>query len=300
MSETPEKKAPVYKIPDEQLNDLIYRYTRDITEQDKNGRFDPVTGRDDEVDQMVLVLLQRLRKNVLLLGGAGVGKTACFIALAQLINAGKVPKMLANSRVIEIEMSVVGAGTASRSELEGRLIPIVKGIAERNAAKAGPPIIICIDEIHQLMVTFTKAGFGGIIDLLKPFLTAGDLFVVGATTREEYEDYVKTDPAIDRRFQKIFLEVPDMKQTYNILLKLKGNFEKHYDIVIPPEACERIVRLTDRYLRNRNNPDKSILSLDQACARAVKTGDGKTLDFASIEAAIARDAGVDPAALKSS
>lgn len=292
-------EKPDFKIKDEVFDDLIYKYTRDITEQDRKGRFDPISGRDDEIDQMVLVLLQRLRKNVLLLGGAGVGKTACFIGLAQLINAGKVPKMLTGSRVIEVEMSVVGAGTQSRSELEGRLIPIVKGIAERNAAKIAAPIIICIDEIHQLMVTFTKAGFGGIIDLLKPYLTAGDLFVIGATTREEYEDYVKTDPAIDRRFQKIMLEVPDMRQTYNIVMKMKPNFEKHYEISIPPEAIERIVRLTDRYLRNRNNPDKSILSLDQACARCVKKGGLDALDFDSIDAAVARDAGVDPMALKS-
>lgn len=292
-------KKPDFKIKDEVFDDLVYKYTRDITEQDKNGRFDPISGRDDEIDQMVLVLLQRLRKNVLLLGGAGVGKTACFIGLAQLINAGKVPKMLTGSRVLEVEMSVVGAGTQSRSELEGRLIPIVKGIAERNAAKIAAPIIICIDEIHQLMVTFTKAGFGGIIDLLKPYLTAGDLFVIGATTREEYEDYVKTDPAIDRRFQKIMLEVPDMRQTYNIVMKMKANFEKHYEINIPPESIERIVRLTDRYLRNRNNPDKSILSLDQACARCVKKGGLTELDNDSIDAAVARDAGVDPMALKS-
>ncbi|MEJ0061951.1 MAG: AAA family ATPase [Alphaproteobacteria bacterium] len=289
--------APQFKISDEELSGLIYRYTRDITAQDKAGKFDPVTGRDDEVDGMVLVLLQRLRKNVLLLGGAGVGKTACFIALTQLINAGKVPKLLQDAQVIELEMSMIGAGSASRADLEGRLIPIVKGVAERNAVKNRPPIIFCIDEIHQLMIGFKQAASSGVIDLMKPYLTAGDLYVVGATTREEYEDYVKTDPAIDRRFQKIMLDVPDVKTTFNILLKLKGNFEKHYDITVSEQACERIVRLTDRFLRNRNNPDKSILCLDQACARAVKDGDGKTLDFGSINAAVARDAGVDPAAL---
>jgi ATP-dependent Clp protease ATP-binding subunit ClpA len=294
-----DKPAHNFKITDEELANLIHRYTRDITEQDKLGKFDPISGRDQEVDTMVLILLQRLRKNVLLLGGAGVGKTACFIAMAQLINAGNVPDLLKGSQIIEIEMSVLGAGTQSRGELEGRLIPIVKGIAERNATRERPPTIICFDEIHQLMVGFKQAASCGIMDLLKPFLTAGDLYVIGATTREEYEDYVKTDPAIDRRFQKIMLEVPDMKQTYNILLKMKANFEKHYKIEISNECCERIVRLTDKFLRNRNNPDKSILCLDQACARAIKTGDAKSLDFASIEAAVARDAGIDPLALNS-
>lgn len=286
-----------FRIPDNELAELLHRYTRDITAQDRDGRFDPVTGRDAEVDQMVLVLLQRLRKNVLLIGGAGVGKTACFVALSQLINAGKVPDMLKGAQVIELEMSMVGAGSASRSDLEGRLIPIVRGVAERNATHEKPPIIFCIDEIHQLTVGFTKAGYSGIIDLLKPYLTSGDLYVVGATTQEEYDDYVTADPAIDRRFQKITLEQPNMKQTYEILLKLKGNFEKHYNIMISSDACERIVRLADRFMRNRNNPDKSILSLDQACARAVKDGDAKHLDEASINAAVAAEARIDPTAL---
>lgn len=290
---------PQFKISDDELNGLIHRYTRDITEQDRAGKFDPVTGREQEVETMVLILLQRLRKNVLLLGGAGVGKTACFVALAQLVNAGKVPKMLKDAQVIEIEMSMLGAGTQSRADLEGRLIPLVKGIAERNAVRTRPPIIVCFDEIHQLMVGFKQAASSGVIDLMKPYLTAGELYVIGATTREEYEDYVKADPAIDRRFQKITLEVPSPKQTYHILLKLKGNFEKHYNIEVSPEACERIVRLTDRFLRNRNNPDKSILALDQACARAVKNGDAQYLDFPSINAAVASEAGVDPAALGS-
>jgi len=286
-----------FRIPDNELAELLHRYTRDITAQDRDGRFDPVTGRDAEVDQMVLVLLQRLRKNVLLIGGAGVGKTACFVALSQIINAGKVPDMLKGAQVIELEMSMVGAGSASRSDLEGRLIPIVRGVAERNATHEKPPIIFCIDEIHQLTVGFTKAGYSGIIDLLKPYLTSGDLYVVGATTQEEYDDYVTADPAIDRRFQKITLEQPNMKQTYEILLKLKGNFEKHYNIMISSDACERIVRLADRFMRNRNNPDKSILSLDQACARAVKDGDAKHLDEASINAAVAAEARIDPTAL---
>jgi ATP-dependent Clp protease ATP-binding subunit ClpA len=288
---------PKFRISDEELDGLLFRYTRDVTEQDRNGKFDPVTGRDSEVDRMVLVLLQRLRKNVLLIGGAGVGKTACFVALSQLINANKVPVMLQGARVIELEMSMIGAGSASRSDLEGRLIPIVRGVAERNATYEKPPIIFCIDEIHQLTVGFTKAGYSGIIDLLKPYLTAGDLYVVGATTREEYDDYVTADPAIDRRFQKIELEQPNMKQTYDILLKLKENFEKHYKITISPEACERIVRLTDRFMRNRNNPDKSILSLDQACARALKDGDGKQLDDVSINQAVASEANIDSSAL---
>jgi ATP-dependent Clp protease ATP-binding subunit ClpA len=285
-------------ISDLELEGLLHRYTRDITAMDRVGKFDPITGRDNEIDQMTLILLQRLRKNVMLLGAAGVGKTALFIGLAQWINQNKVPKMIAGARVIELEMSMIGAGSQTRAELEGRLIPIVKGVAERNATEHQPPIIFCIDEIHQLMLPFKASSYSGIADLMKPYLTAGDLYVIGATTREEYEDYVKIEPAIDRRFQKISLSMPDLEMTFGILLNLKGNFEDHYKITISKESCDRIVKLTDRYIRNRNNPDKSILVLDLACARAVKNGIEDALDNKSIDKAIGAEAGIDSRAIK--
>lgn len=289
---------PKFVISDEELEGLLTRYTRDITAQEREGRFDPITGRDPEIDHMTLILLQRLRKNIMLLAGAGVGKTALFIGLAQWIAKDKVPDMLKGARIIELEMSMIGAGSQSRADLEGRLIPILKGVAERNAARLGPPIIFCIDEIHQLMLAFKASSYAGIADLMKPYLTAGDLFVIGATTREEYEDYVTVEPAIDRRFQKIFLNVPDKAMTLGILMNMKGNFEKHYSIEIPREACAHVVKLTDKYIRNRNNPDKSILALDHACARYVKGGGKSKLDMLSIEAAVASEAGIDAGAVK--
>jgi ATP-dependent Clp protease ATP-binding subunit ClpA len=289
---------PNFVISDDELEKLLYRYTRDITAQERAGKFDPISGRDEEIDQMTLILLQRLRKNVMLLGGAGVGKTALFIGLAQWIAADKVPHLLRGSRIIELEMSMIGAGSQSRADLEGRLIPIIKGVAERNAARTGPPVIFCIDEIHQLMLAFKASSYGGIADLMKPYLTAGDLFVIGATTREEYEDYVTVEPAIDRRFQKITLRTPDPQMTLKILMNMKSNFEKHYQIEITREACAHVVKMTDKYIRNRNNPDKSILALDHACARFVKNGGTDSLDALSIEAAVASEAGIDAAAVK--
>ena len=284
-------------VSDEELEGLLHQYCRDITAVDRTGKFDPITGRDEETDLMTLILLQRLRKNILLIGGAGVGKTALFIGLAQWINQGRVPDMLKGSRLIELEMSMIGAGSQSRSDLEGRLMPIVKGVAERNAAHIGPPIIFCIDEIHQLMLSFKGSSFAGIADLMKPYLTAGDLYVVGATTREEYDDYVKKEPAIDRRFQKITLKTPDVEMTYGILLNMRSKFEQHYGFKISKDAIARIVKLTDRFIRNRNNPDKSILALDLACARAAKRGEKESLDFNSIDAAVASEAGVDANAI---
>ena len=283
-----------FQVSDAELNGLIQRYTRDITQQDREGKFDPITGRDRELDKIVLILLQRLRKNAVLLGPAGTGKTALFIGLDQLINQNKVPDMLKGARLIELEMSMIGAGSQNRADLEGRLIPIVKGVAERNALRAGPPIIFCIDEVHQLMISFKSSSYSGIADLLKPYLTAGDLYVLAATTREEYDDYVRIEPAIDRRFQKIFLDVPDNPATVMILKNLRGNFEKHYNLKIPDRACERIVKLTDVFLRNRNNPDKSIIIMDQACAYAVKYGVVGELDENSINEALATEANINP------
>ena len=287
-----------FVISDAELDSLVTRYTRDITALERAGRFDPISGRDAELDQMTLILLQRLRKNVMLLGGAGVGKTALFIGLAQWIAQNKVPKMLRGARLIELEMSMIGAGSQSRADLEGRLIPIVKGVAERNATHLLPPIIFCIDEIHQLMISFKASSYAGIADLLKPYLTEGNLYVIGATTREEYQDYVSCEPAIDRRFQKIILSEPNAETTVNILMNLKDKFEKHYNIKITHDTCLRVVKLADRYIRNRHNPDKSILSLDHACARFVKEGGTGLLDVAHLEAAVAAEAGIDAAAVK--
>lgn len=286
-----------YQVSDEELEELLHRYTRDFTQQDKEGKFDPISGRDAELDKLVLILMQRLRKNAVLLGPAGTGKTALFVGMAQLINAGKVPDMLKNARLIELEMSMIGAGSQSRSDLEGRLIPIVKGVAERNARRSGPPIIFCIDEVHQLMIAFKSSSYAGIADLLKPYLTNGDLYVLAATTREEYDDYVRIEPAIDRRFQKVILEVPDNPATIQILKNLRGNFEKHYNLKIPDKVIERIVKLTDVFLRNRNNPDKSIIIMDQACAYAVKNGKTEALDENSVNAALSTEANINPKAI---
>ncbi len=293
MSSSPNK----FVISDSELDSLISRYTRDITAQDRSGKFDPITGRETELDLVTLILLQRLRKNAMLLAPAGVGKTALFIGFAQRVNQKRVPEILQGARVIELEMSMIGAGSSSRADLEGRLIPIVKGVAERNATRQSPPIIFCIDEIHQLMISFKSSSYSGIADLLKPYLTAGDLYVIGATTREEYDDYVKQEPAIDRRFQKVFLDVPDVPATVQIVKNLRPKFEDHYKFTISDRAIERVVKLTDRFIRNRNNPDKSIIALDQACAHAIMNGAKAELDDKSIAIAIAAEAGIDPRAV---
>ncbi|NDG05328.1 MAG: ATP-dependent Clp protease ATP-binding subunit [Alphaproteobacteria bacterium] len=219
-----------FRVSDEQLEELIFKFARDISGQVARDRFDPIIGRDKELFDLIMILLQRERKNVLLLGGAGVGKTALFVGLAQYINHNRVPAMLAGATVIEIEMSMIGAGSSERSILDGRLIPIIRGAAERNATRACPPIIFCIDEFHQLSVAFKNSASAGVADMMKPYLTMGELYIVAATTREEYEDYVRLDPAVDRRFQKIYLEQPDVALSIFIVKNMKKNFEDYYNI----------------------------------------------------------------------
>ncbi len=288
---------PTFAIPDSELESLLQRYTRDITAQDRAGRFDPISGRDKELDRVTLILLQRLRKNVMLLGQAGVGKTALCIGFAQWVNQKKVPLPLQGARVIELEMSMVGAGSSSRADLEGRLIPIIKGVAERNATRTQPPIIFFVDEFHQLMIAFRASSYAGVADLLKPYMTTGDLSLIAATTREEFDDYVKLDPALERRFQQVMLETPDVPATFEILKNLKASFEKHYNLTISDQACSHIVKLADRYIPRRTNPDKSIIILDQACAYAIKNGVTGALDDDSVTTALAAEAGLNPKAL---
>jgi ATP-dependent Clp protease ATP-binding subunit ClpA len=289
-----------FLIPDELFNSLVHDYTRDLTEMARQGRFDPVTGRDKELDRLVLILLQKVRKNAILLGGPGVGKTALFVALAQALVEGRVPKPLRGARFLELDIPAMAAGAATRGEFEGRFIPLIKGISERNEAKIGPPIIIALDEIHQTMASAkTAKGAGSVGDIMKPHLTAGNLYVVGATTREEYQDYIKPDGAIDRRFQQVELEAPNEVETVRILQNLRPSFTRHYGIDIPDPLIEKIVDLTAKYLRRRNQPDKSILTLDGACARCIqKDPEATILDNASVLQSLAAEAGVNPDALE--
>lgn len=283
-----------YKYSEEYIEELIYRYCRDITGIVKDGKSDPIIGRDKEVDQLTTILIQRGRSNAAVLGPAGTGKTALFFALAQNLHGGDGPHILDNARVIEIDLVLMASGTARRSEFEGRFIPLIKAIAERNSNGGRGFIIICLDEIHTLMHGCKASSAEGLADAMKPYMTAGELLIVGATTSDEYMQYVKKDPAIDRRFQKIILKEPDEEKTLIILKGLKGKYEKHFDITIPDEKLELIVALTSRFLRKRNHPDKDILLMDSACAYAIKAGlRGGVLDDVSLSKAIEAETGLD-------
>lgn len=286
-----------YKISDQQLEELIHKYCRDFTAQERAGRFDPIFGRDEEVDEMILIMLQKGRKNVILLAPAGVGKTAMCVALAQRIISGDMPEYLKDARLIEVDLSSMAAGTSGPAEFQARFIPLCRGIAERYHDPDIPRIIMFLDEIHTIMPMVEGSAYRGLSEVMKPYLTVGDLMVIGATTVDEHRMFVAQDPAMDRRFQKIHLSIPNDEETIKILEALRPGYEKHHKIKIPDEALKFIVAQTSEHMRTRNQPDKSIITMDASCAHHVKEyGTGGELGLESVYQMLSRETGIHPAA----
>lgn len=286
-----------YKIPDHELEELIHRYCRDLTELSRKNRFDPITGRDEEIINTILILLQKGRKNVMYLAPAGVGKTALCVGLAQKIVSGDVPDYLKGARVLEVDLPSMAAGTESKAEFQGRFVPLVKGVAERYWSETHPKYILFIDEIHTIMPSCVGSSYAGLSEVMKPYLTVGDLHVIGATTREEYRIYFQIDEAADRRFQKVFLDVPSVDETHTILEAIKGGYEKHHKIKIPSDLTRLICRLTEEHMRKRNQPDKSIIVMDGACAQHVfQHGTGGELSLDAVTYFLSTEVPVHPSA----
>ena len=290
---------PQYKISDTELEDLIHKYCRDFTALARLNRFDPITGRDEEIDQTILILLQKGRKNVALLAPAGVGKTALCAGLAQKIVSGNVPDYLKDARLLEIDLASMAGGTSGPSEFQGRFLPLCRGIAERYHDPKYPKVVLFIDEMHTIMPGCEGSSYKGLSEVMKPYLTVGDLHVIGATTLDEFRIFVAVDPAMDRRFQKVNLSVPTAPQTIQIVKNLKAGYEKHHKISIDDATIEIIVNLTEQHMRKRNQPDKSIIMMDAAMAHHVKEkGTGGTLDVNSVYYMISKETGIHPEALK--
>lgn len=287
-----------YLVSDNELEEYIRLYCNDFTRIVKSGRLDPITGRDREIDEVILILLQKGRKNAVLLAPAGVGKTALCVGLAQKVVAEEVPEFLINSRVIELDMARMAAGTNGPADFQERFIPICKGIAERYHNRNNPRIIMFIDEIHTIMPNCEGSSYKGLSDVMKPYLTAGDLMVIGATTLDEFRMYVAQDEALDRRFQKVFLNVPNKEETYNILKALRPGHEKHHGVTMSNLALMMVVYLTDEHMRKRNQPDKSIITMDAAMAYHVKEhGTGGQVALESIYYMVGRETGLNKQAL---
>ena len=246
----------------------------------------------------MLILLQRNRKNACMLAPAGVGKAALVAGLAQAIVAGRVPNYLKNAQVIELDMPAMAAGTNSPAEFQARFIPICKGLAERYQYPEFPRYIMFIDEIHTIMPTVTGSAYAGLSEVMKPYMTVGDLHILGATTLDEFRLYVAVDPALDRRFQKVHLKMPTPDETIQILKGVRPNYERHHQLTIPDECIDLVVALTEEHMRKRTQPDKSIITMDGACAwQNMFRSDNRELTREAIYMMVAKETGLNPGAL---
>ncbi|MGT2729331.1 ATP-dependent Clp protease ATP-binding subunit [Streptococcus phocae subsp. salmonis] len=236
-------------------------FTRDLTEMAKQGLLEPVVGRAKEISRMVQVLSRKTKNNPVLVGDAGVGKTALAYGLAQRIVNGAIPYELQDMRVLELDMMSVVAGTRFRGDFEERMNQIIDDI------EADGKIILFIDELHTIMGS--GSGIDSTLDaanILKPALSRGSLHMVGATTQDEYQKHIEKDAALSRRFAKIIIEEPRLEDANQILLGLRASYEKYHNVVISDEAIHTAVKMAHRYLTSKNLPDSAIDLLDEASA----------------------------------
>ena len=237
----------------------------DLTEKALKGELDPVIGRDKEIKRVLEILSRRTKNNPLLIGEAGVGKTAIVEELSKMISTGDVPMSLKNKRIISLDMATTVAGTKYRGEFEERIRKILKEIEEND------DIILFIDEIHTLVGAGGAEGAIDASNIFKPALARGKLRCIGATTIDEYKKFIESDGALERRFQKVLVEIPNKKVVRDILMKLKGIYEKFHLVKISDEIIDLIIELSEKYIYDRNQPDKAIDLLDEVCAKVSLT-----------------------------
>ena len=237
------------------------QFSRDLTELARDGKLDPVVGRETEIDRVIQILSRRSKNNPCLIGEPGVGKTAIVEGIAERIMGGMVPDTVLGKRVVSLDLSGIVAGSKYRGEFEER---IKKVLAE--VAKAGN-VLLFIDEIHTIIGAGGAEGAIDASNILKPALARGEVQVIGATTIEEYRKYIEKDAAMERRFQPVVVEEPTEEEAISILKGLRGQYESHHHVTITDEAVEAAVRLSARYINDRFLPDKAIDLMDEAAAK---------------------------------
>ena len=241
--------------------DALLKYGRDLVQEVKDGTIDPIIGRDDEIRRIIQILSRKTKNNPVLIGEPGVGKTAIVEGLAWRIMRGDVPSSLKNKRLIELDMGALIAGAKYKGEFEERLKAVLDEVQASNGN-----IIIFIDELHNLVGAGKSEGSMDAANLLKPMLARGELATIGATTFEEYKQYIEKDAALERRFQRIQVSESTVDASISILRGLKERFESHHGVRILDEAIVSAAQLSDRYISGRFLPDKAIDLIDEACA----------------------------------
>src|SRR5262245_36033269 len=247
--------------PEEKFQ-ALEKYGRDLVELARQGKIDPVIGRDTEIRRVIQILSRRRKNNPVLIGEAGVGKTAIVEGLAHRIVLGDVPQNLKDKTVVALDMGALIAGTKYRGEFEDRLKAVLKEISESNGR-----VILFIDELHTVVGAGAAEGAMDASNLLKPALARGELHCVGATTLDEYRKHIEKDPALERRFQPVVVQQPSVEDTISILRGLKERYESHHGVRITDDALIAAATLSDRYISDRFLPDKAIDLVDEAASR---------------------------------
>ena len=253
-------KNEINKTETKTRNLMIKKIGVNLNEEVKNINADQVIGRKKEIKNLIEILKRKNKNNVLLIGEAGVGKTAIVEGLADLINKKEVPDFLKNTTIYSLNVGSLIAGTKYRGEFEEKLTKIIDEL------ESAEDIIVFIDEVHTIVGAGGAEGAIDASNILKPALARGKLKIIGATTTIEYKNTIEKDKALDRRFQKLFVQEPTLEETIFILNQIKSNYEEYHKVIIPNNIISKTVELTNKYIKGRKNPDKSIDIIDEMCA----------------------------------
>ncbi|RMG78692.1 MAG: ATP-dependent Clp protease ATP-binding subunit, partial [Bacteroidetes bacterium] len=240
---------------------VLDNFGRDLTKLAEEGKLDPIVGREKEIERVSQILSRRKKNNPILIGEPGVGKSAIAEGLALRIVQKKVSRVLFDKRIVSLDLASLVAGTKYRGQFEERMKAVM------NELEKSPEVILFIDEIHTIIGAGGASGSLDASNMFKPALARGEIQCIGATTLDEYRQYIEKDGALERRFQKVLVEPTTVEETIQILNNIKEKYEEHHNVIYTPEAIEACVKLTDRYITDRHLPDKAIDALDEAGSR---------------------------------